>query len=107
ERPNTQGMVMHADGGILGSKPYAASGKYIHRMSDHCRHCAYNVNDTTGPDACPFNSLYWHFIHRHRGEFRGNPRMGMIYRNWDGQGEEKRGAVLAKAEEVLINIENL
>lgn len=107
ERPNTQGMVMHADGGILGSKPYAASGKYINRMSDHCRHCAYNVNATTGPDACPFNSLYWHFIDRHREHFKSNPRMGMIYRNWEKQGEEQRAAVLAKAEEVLVNVNAL
>ena len=107
ERPNTQGMVMHADGGILGSKPYAASGKYINRMSDHCRHCVYNVNATTGPDACPFNSLYWHFIDRHREHFKSNPRMGMIYRNWEKQGEEQRAAVLAKAEEVLVNVNAL
>jgi deoxyribodipyrimidine photolyase-related protein len=107
ERPNTQGMVMHADGGILGSKPYAASGKYINRMSDHCRHCAYNVNATTGPDACPFNSLYWHFINRHREHFKSNPRMGMIYRNWEKQGEERRAAVLAHAESVLANVDAL
>lgn len=107
ERPNTQGMVMHADGGILGSKPYAASGKYIHRMSDHCRHCAYNVNATTGPDACPFNSLYWHFIDRHRGNFQSNPRMGMIYRNWEKQGEERRAAVLAHAESLLADVDAL
>ncbi|XOZ33169.1 cryptochrome/photolyase family protein [Halomonadaceae bacterium KBTZ08] len=107
ERPNTQGMVMHADGGILGSKPYAASGKYINRMSDHCRHCPYNVNATTGPDACPFNSLYWHFIDRHREHFKSNPRMGMIYRNWDQQGEERRTAVLAHADHLLSDLDSL
>ena len=107
ELPNTLGMVMHADGGVLGSKPYAASGKYIQRMSDYCSHCPYNVKNTTGDDACPFNSLYWHFIDRHRDQFQGNPRMGMIYRNWDRQGAEKRQATLEHAEQLLERIETL
>ena len=59
ELPNTHGLAIHADGGITGSKPYAASGAYINRMSDYCRLCPYNPRETTGPDACPFNLLYW------------------------------------------------
>ena len=107
ELPNVLGMVMHADGGYLGSKPYAASGKYIQRMSDHCKHCHYKVQDATGERACPFNALYWHFIDRHRDDFAGNPRMGMMYRNWDRQKPERRQALLARAEHLLANIETL
>ncbi|TBW50540.1 cryptochrome/photolyase family protein [Marinobacter halodurans] len=107
ELPNTLGMVMHADGGYLGSKPYAASGKYIQRMSDYCSHCRYNVSEATTEDACPFNALYWHFIHRHRRDFEGNPRMGMMYRNWDRQKPERRDALLARAEWLLDNLETL
>ncbi|MDX1634194.1 MAG: cryptochrome/photolyase family protein [Marinobacter sp.] len=107
ELPNTLGMVMHADGGYLGSKPYAASGKYIHRMSDYCGQCKYNVNNATEDDACPFNSLYWHFIHRHRDEFANNPRMGMMYRNWDKQKPERREALLKRADWLLAHLEEI
>ncbi|ERS90961.1 deoxyribodipyrimidine photo-lyase [Marinobacter sp. C1S70] len=107
ELPNTLGMVMHADGGYLGSKPYAASGKYIQRMSDHCQNCHYRVQDATGDRACPFNSLYWHFIDRHREDFANNPRMTMMYRNWDKQKPERRKALRARADWVLANIETL
>jgi deoxyribodipyrimidine photolyase-related protein len=105
ELPNVMGMVMHADGGYLGSKPYAASGKYINRMSDHCRNCDYNVNKSTEDDACPFNSLYWHFIDRHRDDFANNPRMGMMYRNWDKQKPERREALLKRADFLLNNLD--
>lgn len=81
ELPNTLGMVMHADGGYLGSKPYCASGQYIKRMSDYCRDCAYKVSESTTEDACPFNALYWHFLMRHGDLLRGNQRMGMVYKN--------------------------
>jgi len=107
ELPNVLGMVMHADGGYLGSKPYAASGKYIQRMSDHCKHCHYRVQDAIGENACPFNSLYWHFIDRHRADFARNPRMGMMYRNWDKQKPERRQALLERAEHLLGRIEQL
>ena len=62
ELPNTVGMSQFADGGLLASKPYAASGAYIDRMSDYCEGCAYEVKQRTGPRACPFNALYWDFI---------------------------------------------
>ncbi len=107
ELPNVLGMVMHADGGYLGSKPYAASGKYIQRMSDHCSNCEYKVNKSTEDDACPFNALYWHFINRHRDDFANNPRMGMMYRNWDKQKPERREALLKRAEWLLDNVEEL
>ncbi|BES72906.1 cryptochrome/photolyase family protein [Marinobacter nanhaiticus D15-8W] len=107
ELPNTLGMVMHADGGYLGSKPYAASGKYIQRMSDYCSQCKYNVAKATEEDACPFNALYWHFIDRHRKAFEGNPRMGMMYRNWDRQKPDRREALLTRAEWLLEHVEEL
>lgn len=107
ELPNVLGMVMHADGGYLGSKPYAASGKYIQRMSDHCTHCPYSVSQSFEDNACPFNSLYWHFIDRHRDRFSGNPRMAMMYRNWDRQDPVKRARILARAETLMDNIEQI
>ena len=107
ELPNTLGMVMHADGGYLGSKPYAASGKYIQRMSDYCGECPYNVSHATEDDACPFNALYWHFIDRHRTQFAGNPRMGMMYRNWDKQAPDRRKALIARADWLLDNLDKL
>ena len=107
ELPNTLGMVMHADGGLLGSKPYAASGKYIHRMSDHCRQCRYRVTTATDPDSCPFNSLYWHFIRRHRGHFENHPRMAMIYRSWEKMDANRKRAIMARANHLLENLDQL
>jgi deoxyribodipyrimidine photolyase-related protein len=95
-------MVMHADGGFLGSKPYAASGAYINRMSDYCRHCHYNVKTHGEHDSCPFNSLYWHFIARHRAQFESNPRMRMAYRNLDRMDRVKLDGLMRRAEEILV-----
>jgi deoxyribodipyrimidine photolyase-related protein len=81
EMPNTRGMALFADGGIVGSKPYAASGAYINRMSDYCRGCHYDVKDAVGERACPFNALYWDFMARHADRFAGNIRMQMPLRN--------------------------
>jgi deoxyribodipyrimidine photolyase-related protein len=105
EAPNTLGMSQFADGGILGSKPYVSSGAYIDRMSDHCGSCWYRVKDRTGDRACPFNLLYWDFLVRHRERFRSNPRMGQMYRVWDGMGADHRQAVLAGAERVLERLD--
>jgi len=77
ELPNTLGMSQFADGGVLGSKPYASSGAYINRMSNYCSSCKYDVKQRIGPKACPFNSLYWHFIDRNKDILKGNNRMGM------------------------------
>jgi deoxyribodipyrimidine photolyase-related protein len=99
--PNTHGMVLHADGGMLGSKPYAASGKYIDRMSDYCRHCRFDVAETVGENACPFNALYWRFLDRHADRLRGNRRMAMIYKTWDRFDDGRRAAILSRAEDVL------
>ena len=81
ELPNTHGMALFADGGELASKPYAASGAYINRMSNYCAGCAYNVKLKTGAQACPFNYLYWNFLLEHQDKLGGNPRLAMPYRN--------------------------
>ncbi len=105
ELPNTRGMALFADGGVLGSKPYAASGAYINRMSDYCRGCAYDVKDATGPKACPFNYLYWDFIARHAARFASNVRMSMPLRNWERMPADRRAAIRARAAEFLAAME--
>lgn len=107
EMPNTRGMSQYADGGIVGSKAYAASGNYINKMSDYCSTCHYQVKEKHTAKACPLNSLYWHFMLKHREQFEKNPRIGMVYRNWDKQDEANQQATQAKAEELLIDIENI
>ncbi|OYQ34833.1 cryptochrome/photolyase family protein [Niveispirillum lacus] len=97
ELPNVHGMVMHADGGYLGSKPYAASGKYIQRMSDYCTRCRYDVKETIGPTACPFNALYWNFLMENEAKLRGNPRMGLVYKGLDAMEPARREAIRAQA----------
>lgn len=105
ELPNTLGMVMHADGGYLGSKPYCASGQYIKRMSDHCKGCHYKVSEQTGERACPFNSLYWHFLIRHQDRLAGNHRMSMVYRNLERMDPARREAVWAWGESLLARLD--
>ncbi|WP_265499865.1 cryptochrome/photolyase family protein [Paracoccus beibuensis] len=105
EAPNTIGMSQFADGGIVGSKPYVSSGNYINKMSDYCRTCAYKVDDRTGPDACPFNLLYWHFLDRHRDRFQQNPRIGRIYATWDRMDADRRDAALADARSFLARMD--
>ena len=105
ELPNTLGMVMHADGGLMASKPYGASGNYIHKMSDYCKHCSYNVKTRTEPDSCPFNSLYWYFMIRHEATFRTHPRMGMIYRQLDKL--KDRPQIISHAQQLLSRIDEL
>ena len=105
ELPNTLGMALYGDGGLLASKPYAASGKYVDRMSDYCRHCRYRVKQNTGDDACPFNALYWHFLMRQRDTLGGNHRLMMPYRNLDRMDEAKRQALWDQAEGFLSRLE--
>jgi len=106
ELPNTLGMSQFGDGGLLGSKPYISSGAYIDRMSDYCRHCRYDVKQRTGPDACPFNALYWDFLARHRDKLGENRRLAMPYRTWDKQSEEARVATLAQAAGFLAGLDD-
>ncbi len=105
EAPNVIGMSQFADGGVVGSKPYAASGAYVDRMSDYCGTCSYRVKDRTGPQACPLNLLYWDFLLRHRDRFQGNPRMAQMYRTWDRMADPHRSAVLADAATWLARLD--
>ena len=104
ELPNTHGMALHADGGVMASKPYAASGRYIDRMSDHCRHCRYDVRESLGPSACPFNALYWDFLARHRARFQGNPRMAQMVRILDRMDAAKVAAMRRQATSFLDRV---
>ncbi len=93
ELPNVSGMVLFADGGLLASKPYAASGAYINKMSNYCGSCRYKPSVKNGPKACPFNYLYWDFLDRNETKLRSNPRMGFMYQSLDRMSEEKRHAI--------------
>ena len=101
ELPNTLGMALFADDGIMASKPYAASGKYIQRQGDYCKHCRFNPNMVTGEGACPYNSLYWRFIEKHRQRLSQNPRMNLVLSNWDKKEAEEQTAILKWAEHIL------
>lgn len=104
EAPNTIGMALYADGGLLASKPYASSGNYINRMSNFCSGCAYDPSVQVGDRACPFNALYWDFMARHRERFSGNTRMPYVYATWDKMGAQKQVALRRQAEAHLISM---
>jgi deoxyribodipyrimidine photolyase-related protein len=97
EMPNTLGMALFGDGGVVASKPYAASGKYIHRMSNYCETCTFDPDEMTGEKACPFNALYWDFLVRHEQKFRRNQRMPYVFSTWDKFTPEKQKAIRAQA----------
>jgi deoxyribodipyrimidine photolyase-related protein len=105
ELPNVSGMILFADGGYLASKPYAAGGSYINKMSDYCKSCSYKVTKKNGMDACPFNYLYWDFLDRNREKLAGNHRIGMMYKTFDRMGEEKKNTVRADSKIFLSSIE--
>jgi deoxyribodipyrimidine photolyase-related protein len=105
--PNTRGMSQFADGGMIASKPYIASGNYVNQMSDYCRSCHYDVKDKVTSQSCPFNSMYWRFLNTHREKFSRNPRIGMAYRNWDGFDPEIQQKVLERGEIYLSELESL
>ena len=93
ELPNVAGMILYSDGGQLASKPYVASGSYINKMSNYCKNCGYQVSKKTGPKACPFNYLYWHFIDKHKEKLSGNPRMAMMYKTHGRMKDENINAM--------------
>ena len=105
ELPNVSGMVLFADGGLLASKPYAASGAYINKMSNYCKGCRYSVSKKNGSDACPFNYLYWDFLMRHRETLQENPRMAMIYRTLAKMSSEKTETIRKDSQRFLSEID--
>jgi deoxyribodipyrimidine photolyase-related protein len=104
ELPNTIGMSQFADGGLLGSKPYVSSGNYISKMSNYCSECDYNVKQKTGEKACPFNSLYWHFLNRNKDKLSKNPRLGNVYRVWSKMSQDKQEDYLNQADDFLKSL---
>jgi deoxyribodipyrimidine photolyase-related protein len=104
ELPNTHGMALYADGGIMASKPYAASGAYINRMSDYCSSCPFDPKKRTGQGACPFNFLYWDFLARNQQKLGRNPRMAMPYKNLTRFKPEERKAIETDALNFLDSI---
>jgi deoxyribodipyrimidine photolyase-related protein len=104
ELPNVHGMVLFADGGLLASKPYAASGAYIDRMSNHCERCNYDPKLKSGPGACPFNPLYWNFLIENEARLASNPRMAMPYRTLARFSAERRAEIVREATTFLASL---
>ena len=102
---HVEGNLWTTPGGMIASKPYVSSGASIDRMSDYCGRCRYDVKQKTGPDACPFNALYWHFLARHERRFAANPRMGNMYATWNRMTAEKRAAYLESADAFLDTLQ--
>jgi deoxyribodipyrimidine photolyase-related protein len=104
ELPNTLGMSQYADGGWLASKPYVASGRYIQRMSNYCAGCRYDPGSALGERACPFTTLYWDFLQRHRDRFSQHPRAGMQWRNLARLDATTLGQIRAQAERLRASL---
>lgn len=100
ELPNVHGMALYADGGVLASKPYAAGGAYINRMSNYCAGCRFDPKLRTGVDACPFTTLYWDFLMRQEKRLSGNARLAMPYRTLANFSADERAAIQARADAV-------
>ena len=107
ELPNTRGMSQYADNGLIATKPYISSANYMKKMGHYCSQCHYDPNKKTGDKACPFNSLYWHFINRHKEHFENNHRMGMMYQVWNKKSDDEQNALIQQAEHYLKTINEL
>jgi deoxyribodipyrimidine photolyase-related protein len=107
EITNTRGMSQYGDGGIVGSKPYVSSANYIDKMSDYCGSCHYDKTKKYGENACPFNSLYWHFYARNENLLAKNPRIGMMYNVLRKMQLDERNKILEQGENYLAQLENL
>jgi deoxyribodipyrimidine photolyase-related protein len=103
ELPNTLGMSQFGDGGLMASKPYVASGKYIQRMSNHCKGCRYDPAESTGDKACPYTTLYWDFLMRHEALLKANPRMAMQLKNLARLDGAARARIQAQAEQHRVS----
>jgi len=103
ELPNTIGMSQFADGGLMASKPYVATGKYIQRMSNYCKGCRFDPAQATGDKACPFTTLYWDFLERHADALRSNRRMQFQLKNLDRKSDEQRQQITQAAKDIRAN----
>jgi deoxyribodipyrimidine photolyase-related protein len=97
---NVTGMSLHADGGLMATKPYAAGGAYLKRMTGHCSGCRFDPRKRTGDDACPFTTLYWDFTARHHARLAANPRTAQAARGWERFSAEEQVAIRARAASV-------
>lgn len=104
ELPNVLGMATYADGGLLASKPYISSGSYIHKMSNYCADCRYDVHQKLGENACPFNYLYWYFLDRQREKLSQNPRMAVIYQLLERKSAEEKAAIRSESQRFLARL---
>ena len=107
EEPNTLGMALFALGPRMTSKPYIVFGSYIKRMSNACKQCVYKPDTRTGPQACPYTTLYWYFLMQHADLLRKNPRMALAYKNLDRMADVEQAAISEWAEVRLQNLEAL
>ncbi|MFK8054621.1 MAG: cryptochrome/photolyase family protein [Saprospiraceae bacterium] len=107
EITNTRGMSQFADGGIVGTKPYMSSANYIHKMGDYCKDCHYDRKIRHGEKACPFNSLYWAFVDRHRERLARNGRIAQMVRLWERMAADERESTLKQAEFYMENVNTL
>jgi deoxyribodipyrimidine photolyase-related protein len=105
ELPNTLGMALYGDGGVVGTKPYGSSGAYIKRMSNFCANCAYDVKEKTGDNACPFNYLYWDFFLRHQKLLQDNPRLAFPYRHIGKMKDDQKKAIRQSAKRFLDDLD--
>jgi deoxyribodipyrimidine photolyase-related protein len=97
ELPNVLGMSQYADGGLMASKPYIATGRYIQKMSNYCNQCPFDPTEATGEKACPFTTLYWHFLEKHRELLEDHPRLGLQVKHLDNFSDEKRQQIREQA----------
>lgn len=111
ELPNVAGMALYADGGRFTSKPYAASGAYIQRMSNHCAGCTYapTAKDAAkaGKPTCPYTVLYWNFLDRHEAELGGQPRTALMVKNLTRLGDDERRRIRVEAAALLAALDTL
>lgn len=107
EMPNTRGMSQFADGGFMATKPYVSAAAYINKMSNYCKSCYYKPDVRIGPQACPFNSLYWSFLLRHTPQLASNRRMAVMLNMAAKMTQSEKDAILAQADKYLNNMNEL